>query len=452
MTRRARARAAERPVAVDAPGDPILRAPGQPRAAWLASLGHGVNDAYTAMIPALLPLLQARFGLTESLLALLVFAFTASSSLPGPFLGWLADRVGHRATTALSVAFSAVFLSLIGAASSLGALFALALMAGLGSAALHPAGSTLARRGHGNADLAVALFSAGGMVGYAVGPVAILAFVGAFGLEATPWLLLPGLALAGALYLALPEGAQAPPSSRPGARFDRGLLSGPVGALTVVGALAFLPFLAFTSAIPLWLVETRGVAPDEALIGWTLTAFSLAAGAGGVLAGLLSLRVRREVLVPAVMLLALLPLSAVFVAEPGSPGFLLTALAGGALTYAGVPLLVVTAQDLAPRSAAAAAGMLLGLSSALAGLLYLGVGWLQETIGIGPAVLVAYLGLVPAAALARRTLASHSVPRAPAERSAAERIACACLACACPGSGPLGQVPPASTPLSQQGA
>lgn len=420
----------------------------------LLSVGHGVNDAYTAILPALLPLLGLRFGLTETLLALLIAAFSFSSSFPAPFLGALSDRLGARVMTASGIALTAVPLSLVGVAPSALMLFVLVLLGGLGSAALHPAGSTLARANGGRgAAFAVGLFSAGGMIGYAAGPLLILALVAQFGLGVTPWLAVPGLLAAGMAYAALPDDRRRNAAEHPVRTRDARLLTGPVGALTLAGGFAFLPFLAFVGALPLWLVREQGIAPDDPLLGATLAVFSLAGAAGGVLMGLMSLRIPRDVLIPGTMLLATVPLSVLIHTGAGSTTYWLATLAAGTLAYAPIPLLVVSAQDLAPRTAAAAAGMVTGVSVGLAALLYVGVGWLQEEVGIGTALMAASLMLLPAAALSHRVLRAHATHGRPSDSSM--EMACACLAASpqsLPTTSPGSVILPAgrsNTPITQ---
>jgi MFS transporter, FSR family, fosmidomycin resistance protein len=60
---------------------------------------------------------------------------------------------------------------------SSGSVFVLLVIGGLGSAALHPVGTTIAGSQASNATLGVGLFTAGGMVGFALGPVLILYLV-----------------------------------------------------------------------------------------------------------------------------------------------------------------------------------------------------------------------------------------------------------------------------------
>lgn len=71
------------------------------------------------------------------------------------------------------------------------------------------------------------------------------------------------------------------------------------------------------------------------------------------------------------------------------------------------PLLIVSAQDLAPQAVATASGMLMGLTVGVAGVLYVGIGRLQEAIGLAPAMGLSYLTLAPAAALAFTVLTRY---------------------------------------------
>ena len=66
----------------------------------------------------------------------------------------------------------------------------------------------------------------------------------------------------------------------------------------------------------------------------------------------------------------------------------------------GVPLLIVASQDLAPGSMGSASGMLMGFTWGTAGVLYLGIGLLQEVLGLTPAMAIGYLFLLPAALVA----------------------------------------------------
>lgn len=391
----------------------------------LGTLGHAVNDAYTAFLPALLPMFHLRLGLDETSLAGLVAIFALSASLPGPLLGKLSDRFGEVNVTAASVLFSAALLSLLAAAPSVPLLYALVAVAGLGSAAIHPAGSMLVRRGTSRPELAVALFAAGGMFGYAAGP-SLLAFARDVSGPALPVVLaVPGMLAAAAILAFAPRGgAQPNPDPAEERRFERSLILGPVGLITLAAAFAFLPVTAVLNGLPLFLMERHGLSDTHPAIAGTLSTFSLAAAAGGIGIGVLAARLSRRRLLTAVLAGSVPAFLALLWLEPGTSGFVLMLALAGALSYAATPILVVAAQDLTPRSAATASGMVFGLGSAVAGLLYFGVGALQTQIGVGSALAIAFVAPILSVALSFFVL--NRIP--PAPMTSVSEALCACAA------------------------
>ncbi len=385
----------------------VIRKPGVlggTRMAAFLALVHAVNDVLTAILGALLPTLQTRLAAGTTTLALLVAALSISSSITQPLLGALADRYGLRKVAGLGVALGAVSLSLVGVVDSVPLLLVLLVLGGLGSAALHPVSTSIVGGPSAkNPGLAVGLFTAGGMVGFAAGPILILYVISRYGSEATPWLMLPGLLLAVGVLALLPE-FEPHNTGRLTHAFDRRMFTGTIGWLTAAASLVSLAFITFTSAVPLWLVNAHGLSSDAPLLGGTLGLFSLGAGLGAVAGGAVGARFGYA-RTTAVSLLAAVPaLTAVLVVPPGVTTLVLAG-AAGALIYASQPLLVVAAQMAAPQNPAAAAGVVLGVGSGIAGLAYVGVGALQGWIGLAPAMTLVFALLVPAAAIASRALA-----------------------------------------------
>ncbi len=355
----------------------------------IAAVVHAINDAYAAFLPAMLPLYALRLGMDGVALAGLVATYTISASLPGPALGLLADRIGARRVTAVSVLVSAALMSLLTVEPDPVWLYALTALAGLGSAAIHPSGSTLARQGRVTPELAVALFSAAGMLGYAAGPM----LLGAARTWADGWMLpvlaAPGLLAAAVTLVMLPHDA---PSREAGVspRFAWTLITGPVGLLTLAAAFAFLPSSAMLNGLPLLLAERHGLDPADPILTRTISVYSLASAAGGIGVGLLVSRLRRRVLL-ALVLAGSVPASmSVLLFAPPQPAFLAALLLAGMLAYASTPLFVVAAQNLAPGASAAASGMIFGLAAALTGALYFGIGLVQTRYGAETAFMLAF--------------------------------------------------------------
>jgi MFS transporter, FSR family, fosmidomycin resistance protein len=384
----------------------VIRRPGilagSKMAAFLAVV-HAVNDALTAVLGALLPMLHARFAASTTTLAILVAVWSISSSVTQPFLGALAERVGLRRVAAIGVALAAISLSLVSTAGNAILLALLLVLGGIGSAALHPVSTSIVGGGAAkNPGLAVGMFTAGGMAGFAAGPVVILYLVSVYGLGVGPWLMLPGLLLAVGIAALLPQWE---PHRRRPARQRRGGLLGnrKIALLTTAGTLISLVFITFTSSVPLWLVVETGLAADAPLLGWILAAFSLAAGLGAIGGGAVGEKLGYARTTGITLLAAMVPMSAVIFLPPGLATVAVAAIAG-ALIYASQPLLIVAAQAAVPEAPAAAAGVLIGVAHAAAGLIYIGVGALQGWIGLAPAMAVIFALLVPAAVIAYAAL------------------------------------------------
>jgi MFS transporter, FSR family, fosmidomycin resistance protein len=380
----------------------IIRKPGFLGGTTLAvfmTLVHTVNDAITAILGAMLPTLQVRFGAGPTTLALMVAVFWIASSVAQPVFGALGEDIGLRVIGCVGVLMASTFLSLIGAASELWLVFALLVIGGLGSAALHPVGTTIASTQASNATLGVGLFTAGGMVGFALGPVLILYLVSTYGSDATVWLAVPGLIVGAGVGLLLPQWEPHP--RRPLRRlFDVRLVRGPVGLLALAGMFSALAFVTFTGSIPIWLVQEHAYSPDAPIIGWTLSAFAFAAGLGSILGGFLAPRLGPVMTIVGALLLTLGPLLAVIATEPGTVLFFGSIGIAGVLIFVPIPALIIIAQEFVPGAPATASGMVLGLGSALAGLGYIVLGRVQEAVGLTNGIAIGFSMVVPAALIA----------------------------------------------------
>src|SRR5690606_4848543 len=236
---------------------------------------HFFNDLFAGTLAALLPTLQLRFDASELLLAAFVATLSFSSSMLQPLFGAVADRVGRRVVAAAGVVTSSAILSLMGVMPSPWLLLPLLLFGGLGSAAFHPAGISLARSAATrNRGLAMGIFSAGGTFGMAMGPLVIGLFLINDWLHLSPWLMAPGLLFGMLIYLLVPPQPR-DPAGRKSKFFDADLFKGPVGLLCLAGVLRSISWTAIINGAPLWLVNARGLGPTNATLFLTVTTFTI---------------------------------------------------------------------------------------------------------------------------------------------------------------------------------
>src|ERR671929_2405835 len=170
----------------------------------LLGAGHLGTDFANGTLPALLPFLVDRFGLSYTLAATLMLASAVSSSVIQPLFGLWSDRRGAIWLLPAGVAVAGVGIALAADAPSYWLVLLLVLVSGVGSAAYHPEGSKFAGFVSGRKRASgMAWFSIGGNLGFAFGPIATTAVVAAFDLRGGLLLAIPAVAVAvGFLVLA----------------------------------------------------------------------------------------------------------------------------------------------------------------------------------------------------------------------------------------------------------
>ena len=155
-------------------------------------LGHLTTDLAQGMIPALLPFFIAERGLSYAAAGGPVLAATVASSIVQPVFGYFADRRPSPWLVPAGVVTAGVGVALAGVAPSYSLIAASVALHGLGVAAFHPEGARAAAFASGTKRATgMSLFSTGGNLGMATGPLVITPLVLAFGLRATLAPLLP---------------------------------------------------------------------------------------------------------------------------------------------------------------------------------------------------------------------------------------------------------------------
>src|SRR5438874_3740128 len=146
--------------------------------------GHFVNDSYSSIIYPLLPLIKLKLGLTSAQVFWLAPLYAISSSLMQPVYGFISDRYFRRFFAVFGPAITGVFVSMIGLAPSYGILIVLLVAGGIGIGSFHPQAAAMAAAAASERRrVGMALFSALGTLGFAVGPLVITRVVSAYGLE-----------------------------------------------------------------------------------------------------------------------------------------------------------------------------------------------------------------------------------------------------------------------------
>ncbi|MBA2518082.1 MAG: MFS transporter [Chloroflexia bacterium] len=322
------------------------------------AVGHMTVDMYAGLLPMMYPLLAGKFALDLKTVGMVALAYGAGSSLSQPLFGWLADRHGTR-YIGLALSWTAITFALLGFVPNFAVLVALAALSGIGSGAYHPMGALNASAviSEARRNSAMSIYTTGGTLGIATGPLIGVLTLGAFGLHGTIFMLIPGLLIAVVLLFEMRAIALRPRRTGGSPRLVPPPV--PIGPISVVVGVMMLrawSVFGLQAFIPIW-YASMGYEPS--FYGLLATTLVLANVIGAIGAGHLADRFGRRILIVGSTILSV-PALLLFAQFPGSIAFV-TAAAIGLLAASTTPLLLVTAQQLMVGRAGMASGLVLGL-------------------------------------------------------------------------------------------
>ena len=366
------------------------------KAIALLSASHLADDINQGVVPAMLPFFIAANHLTYAAAAGLVLAQTLASSVVQPLFGMLADRRSSPWLIPAGLSLAGIGVALAGFAPNYNLIFAAIALSGLGISAFHPEAARRVRYLSGARQATtMSLFTVGGMVGFALGPLMITPTMIAFGLHGASVLALPVLAMGAIVTWQLPRVTAVHISQRTHAgglviaegaeRWPDFLL---LAAVVVTRSVVFFGLNTF---IPLyWTQRMHG---SKAGAGLALTTMLFAVAAGTLIGGRLADRYGRRIVIVA-SLASLLPMMLAMLSTRSliAGGLLLVPV--GLTISASNSVVVVMAQEYLPNRVGLAAGLTLGLSMTIGGLLMPLFGTIADRHGLSAALLI--LSFLPA--------------------------------------------------------
>lgn len=356
----------------------------------LLSAGHLVNDLHQGALPALLPFLLLEHGLTYSTAAIIVFAFTGTSTIIQPVFGLLSDRFSRSWIIPAGIILTATGFAMIGLASSYSLLILAVIISGVGSAVFHPEAAKMVNyAGGSNKATAMSLFGVGGVLGFSIGPFIITTAVLAVGLKGAMLTLIPVFMVSAVFFLQSSQLETLQLSAK--LKLDRTLKSGTMDrwlpftllSLTIIGK-SIIYYGLFTF-IPLYWTTVLG--QSQMAGGLALTTFSAAGVIGNLAGGRLADHFgQRRIIVSGCLLLV-----------PALPAFLwadnvllatLMLFVVGALLLSTYGPTIVLGQRYLPNNIGFSSGMTLGVAFSMGGMVAPLLGHLADQRGLPAALMV----------------------------------------------------------------
>ena len=364
------------------------------RSIGLLVVAHVANDLNQGAIPALLPFFIVQHHISYAAAATIVFATNLVSTASQPIYGYIADRRPSPWLIPVALLCAGLGVSLTGVVPSFQTGVIVVGLSGLGVAAFHPEGARLVNYLAGDKKAtAMSLFTIGGQLGYAIGPLMGTAVLLLWGLRGSLSLFVVPAIVAGLLMVWLPGITAGYENKRSGGRRH---------AVTEGGRDAWAPFFCLAAAllfrsvifyglntfIPLFWID---VFHQSAATGSTaLTVLMISIVGGNLVGGRTADRFGYRTVAVAgyIALMILLPLFAL--AESPIQAMLLLVPVGIAFSAPTGPM-VVLGQGYLPNRVGLASGVTLGLAFSFGGIATPLLGSVADHHGLHAAVWVVAL-------------------------------------------------------------
>ena len=354
------------------------------------SLAHMLNDMYSNFLPQMLPfLIVLNPNFTATRAAILVSAFTISSSLVQPFFGYFLDRQGKRWLVYVGTLWMGIMLSLTGIVENYVVLVTLAALAGLGTAAFHPQASTMVNVLSGDRKaVLLSAFVAFGNFGFALGPLLLVPLFQTYGLQATLVTVVPGILVAILLLLFAPRTNVSAGTALEFSAVMLSLKSAAKELVAIVGVIA-VRSLAYTGMLTMLPLYFKSQNLSNIAASHLLTIMLAAGAIGGITGGFISDSFGRKRLIVGSLVIST-PLFFAFLNTQGTLSVVFLALAGAAL-LSSFSVTVIAAQEVIPNNKAMAAGLTMGFAGGIGGLAVILLGRVADLWGLRTAISVIYL-------------------------------------------------------------
>ena len=353
----------------------------------LVSVTHLLNDMMQSVIPAVYPLLKAKFGFSFAQIGLITLVFQMTSSILQPFVGRYADRHPRPYSLAAGMCFTLAGLFALALAPGFAPILLAVALIGWGSSIFHPESSRVAQLASGGRKgLAQSIFQVGGNAGSAFGPLLAALVVIPYGQTSIMWFAPAALLAIGILLrignwykrqlnaaTAAPVTATAAAAELPRRKIHRALL-----ILTVLVFSKYFYIACMTNYFTFFLMDKFAFSVQDAQ--YSLFAFLAASAAGTVIGGPLGDRIGRKYVIWG-SILGAAPF-ALMLSYAGSGGAVALAILVGLIISSAFSAIVVYATDLMPGRVGMIAGLFFGLMFGLGGLGSAFFGWLADRTSI----------------------------------------------------------------------
>jgi len=161
------------------------------------STGHFTNDFYMNLIPPILFAFSSSLGMTLTQQSMIAFIIITGGSLLQPVVGYLLDKIGKSCYLIIGIVWISFMMSISGLITNYYLLILIVGLASIASSIYHPLGSSIAiNLSRGSRGKSLSIFMTIGGFASTFTPMITIPIVSEFGLKYLTFLMIPGFLVA----------------------------------------------------------------------------------------------------------------------------------------------------------------------------------------------------------------------------------------------------------------
>jgi len=348
---------------------------------FVLTLVHFTGDFYSSFFTPLLPAFVDKLDLSLAQVGLITGFVRFISFIVQPVTGYFADRHETRSFMLLGVFLLIFCIPFSGIAPNFWILIIILCIGSLGSSMFHPSTTGMIPLYAGNrTGFCLSIYNTGGTLSFAIGPVFITWYVAKYGLEKMPYTILIGAIafIYCVKYLPVPVSEKLSTSGFIGSiKETLGKVYKPIFLILLTMVLRAVAGQTYMTFMPIYLTNQGHTLIS---VGFIVSLFILAGTFSGLLAGYLADRTDFKKIF-FISHIFMCPALLLYLYLPGNFVYLGSFLAGFAV-LASMPLGVVMAQRLAPKSRSMVSSLMMGFAYGLGGAISPFIGKLADIYGL----------------------------------------------------------------------
>jgi len=364
---------------------------------WLSG-AHFINDIYTGMLNPLMPFIAAKLSFSLAFATVIISISHVFSSVLQPLIGYFADNIQRRSFIFWGLIMSSVFISFAPGLPCKWLFILFVALGSLGSSLFHPQALGIVSKflQNGKKDVAkwMGIFMGVGALGFSLGPLVSSSIAQFWGLEKIAWFCIFGVIWALFMFKFVPKiSALDEPVHKFGFKeaFYNILTNRDLNILFFIAMVKTLITTSCSIFLPfLW----KDMGYSKFFIGCALFAFTFVGGIASVISPLIEKKLGTKTVLY-ISMISTCPLLVGFLLTYDSlPWFAVVCfILTGAITMMASPVIMLLAQNLAPRYKSIISGFVNGFAWGVIAVLMSGLGLVAQNIGI--ANLLFWVSIIP---------------------------------------------------------